>query len=622
MTVNISTPLNTPIGIKTSDQIINELSAISPLALPQALIEYEIADMKSSQKLLDEIAKEFEDKGGVAGQLVETVLGSTVEGAVNGCVKKWGSDKLKSELRKKNVNIVSIVKQCLNFKYPDSHLGYCTIDQKQFTAGMREYTYVKSPGATDITRQEYEREKLQAEKWNEFRDKKWAETYGDVAYGNDEYGGSTQIRVKHNKAENDNRIKDKYGHQAELDHIIPLKQIHGHFNQFSEFTERYLTDGACVDIANDDTNLAFTNKRLNRWIKNSRTNEEAIAHSEKICQEIKDKLSEPGITEEQREKLKKKLNNWSLSDEEKQILRDKQEQAEKSLKINTALSGAKTVGLEQIGKIVETVVGPISFELKDMVKNGVTSGVEAEDFLSAIGLRLKRAFIYIASELPRLLGELFKDIGQMLLTFLKGFICKIGKLLKGFIDIITKGFGSIIEAIKILQRPDSQMSGAQKGHAITKLLISFAAGALGGWLIDLGLEQLGLPDPFSDILASIASAIITSLLMYIFDKIDIFSTKSELRLARVKEVFDLRIQVIKESTNQFDIAARETMKAQRIQFEKLKITLDGALRFKNMKQVNAVMDDLAEFFKVDIPYSSPEEFLRFIQSNEKMVIGG
>ena len=139
--------------------------------------------------------------------------------------------------------------------------------------------------------------------------------------------------------------------------------------------------------------------------------------------------------------------------------------------------------------------------------------------------------------------------------------------------------------------------------------------------VDALLKQFGIPFPFDEILSAVVAALVSTGLLYLLDKLDLFSTKSEKRLARVREIFDLRINGIKEATKNFDIAAHETLKNQRAKFELLRGEIASALKNKDMVSLNDSIDNVADFFKVDIPYSSSEEFLQYVRRNDRIIVG-
>ncbi|MDD3154272.1 MAG: hypothetical protein PHS41_05340, partial [Victivallaceae bacterium] len=298
---------------------------------------------------------------------------------------------------------------------------------------------------------------------------------------------------------------------------------------------------------------------------------------------------------------------------------DKQKKAENNLAANMLKAGSSEVLLEQIGRIVETIVGPLAFELKDTFRNGITHDCGTDDMISAVGFRIARAAKYIGTQLIPLLADFARDLAQMLLTFLEGLLAKVSKLFSSILSVITQGFQLIVESVKILAAKN--MSSAAKGNAILSLLVSFASGVVGNFLIDAALEYLGIPDPFSDILAAIGSAIVGAGVMYLFNKLDLFGLEAELRAQRIKEIFDLRREELRNNMAAFDVASAERLKAHRRRFEELRLALEKQRDKDDPEAVNEVLDRCADFFHVEIPYSDNASFLRYIRTNNVIRIG-
>ena len=106
----------------------------------------------------------------------------------------------------------------------------------------------------------------------------------------------------------------------------------------------------------------------------------------------------------------------------------------------------------------------------------------------------------------------------------------------------------------------------------------------------------------------------------ILNKADIFSTKAEKRSERVKEIFDERIKDVQEATELFDRVALETMKEQRLQFESIQEEINTGLESNDIDSINTGLYKLADFMKVDLPYSNTKEFCDYMDSEEVLVL--
>ncbi len=547
--------------MKTSEEIIRELESISPLALPQALIEYEIADMESSQELLEKVCAEFEDGQGVKGAFLEPMLLSMVDSAIRG----FGSTK--DAAKKYGLTASKIVAECKNFSYTDT-----PANQKI------EETHINEP-KKPLVDKDYQRKDIQKQS---SMDKYKEEKFNGTAVVKDEYGSGQGLRQTKKKVAEDKRIKSPEKHLAETDHIVPLKNVHRMFEAFGYD----LADETKKEIANSESNLALTTQELNRK-KGKKSNVEVTTDKE-----------------------------TKLPPGQKEVMRIKQFEATSVIAMDMTIEATKS---ESFGDLIAAILGPTWFEITDISNNGMCHNMDSENPLVALGMRMKRMLSYMIRKVPALLKGFVVNLWEMLKDVVFSLIAS---LFKKFVRVIKEGIKIFIEAVKILRNPSTVMSSAQKGDALLKLI----GGFLTTFLVDIGLSCLiekfiPRPSPWSDIMAGVVAAIAGAVFLYFLDKIDLFSIKSEMRLARVREIFDLRIKEIRQSAANFEIAAHETMKFQRIQFEKLRQNLNTAVDSKDMKQANAVVDNIANFFKVEIPYSSPEEFINFICAKDKIVIG-
>ena len=98
------------------------------------------------------------------------------------------------------------------------------------------------------------------------------------------------------------------------------------------------------------------------------------------------------------------------------------------------------------------------------------------------------------------------------------------------------------------------------------------------------------------------------------------NAKAERRYERVKEIFDERIKDVQEATELFDRVALETMKEQRLQFESIQEEINTGLESNDIDSINTGLYKLADFMKVDLPYSNTKEFCDYMDSEEVLVL--
>jgi hypothetical protein len=404
----------------------------------------------------------------------------------------------------------------------------------------------------------------------------------------------------------------KSAQTMDVDHVVALKNVHKQMSLFNyaPIDEKERKKMA-KDVANTRANLLIVNRSINRskrdahnvtyvlnnWDKLKPAQRSAMLKENARAQtEIAAKMA-VGLTTQD---LKKAKNVEDITNK-------------------LSNSGTRQVLYEQVGSIINVTISPIWYEIKDIAMNGVCHGLNTDDYCVATGLRLKRVFMYIIKRLPGLIRDLFKDIGRMLYDLILSIVTS---LFKKFLFVIKEGFKILIQAFRILIQPNNSMTTAQKGDAILKLIGTLVPALI----VEAGLSGVLKPyfsffPPGADIAASVISAILAALISYMLDKMDLFSVKSEMRYERVKEIFDARKHSIFESTRNFNIAANEVLKKQRLVFETFMANLDSALSAKDFERANTAIDDAANFFHVKIPYGSSTEFIDYIRSHEMILIG-
>ena len=187
-------------------------------------------------------------------------------------------------------------------------------------------------------------------------------------------------------------------------------------------------------------------------------------------------------------------------------------------------------------------------------------------------------------------------------------------IFKKIIQIITDGFMAIKEAFKIMMKPESEVSSAQKADAITKIIAS----AVVPILIFSFEESLSKIPVIGDVATIIVSGLATTLVVWLLDEIDLFSVKDEKRLARVKEVFQLRIENIKNNTDIFEQTSLEILAKQKLQFRKVMDNMNHAI--DNNLNVNDSVYQVANFMQIDLKIQDTEDFLHLLNTNKTIAI--
>lgn len=128
-----------------------------------------------------------------------------------------------------------------------------------------------------------------------------------------------------------------------------------------------------------------------------------------------------------------------------------------------------------------------------------------------------------------------------------------------------------------------------------------------------------IPIPFlQDIALALLSGVASSLVVYVLDKADIFSTKSELRTKRIKEIFEMRVQQIKENTDAFETASLQKLAEDKLRFKALSESLSQSIQDK--KDPNDAVLEIADFLKVELSVKSTDDFLKMLKTQDSLEI--
>ncbi|MCT8988497.1 hypothetical protein [Shewanella phaeophyticola] len=272
-----------------------------------------------------------------------------------------------------------------------------------------------------------------------------------------------------------------------------------------------------------------------------------------------------------------------------------------------------------IGELIILVVKAVSFELKDMFQNGITHDTGCSSSIDAFSFRMKRALKYITRNLVNISLGSFKDAAMNFVKYLVNAIVDmfVG-ILKKALKIITEGFNAILASIKILL---GESSGAEKADAITKLLASTVVTYIGFAFEEsvLGfINKLPFGDVLSDVVMVMFTGIASTVVVWLLDKMDLFSVKDEKRAARIKEIFDIRIRQIKENTDAFEAAALQTLTQQKLQFRRMAERM--SLAIDSDKNVNASVYAMADFMKVDLEINTTDDFIALLVAQDSLEV--
>lgn len=634
---------------------IEELEYASPLEISRLLQEMELYDEKTSQEVLDEVHEKFDSAEHLEDEVLKPVFMSVIDGLLEATSGGRAA-------RKKGLTASRVVEECTSFSYDDLGDNHTNVngytEYKNINHDEIEYQIQlekwKRDGKKDDqpqyngsvnsnSTQEYVRSNLEdSSAMNDYKEK---QRHGEKKI-KDEYTGKDNLYVSQNNMP-DNYNDETHRKQAQPDHIVPLKQLH------EQYKHNYaLDDSDLKRIANSESNLAITSAEINQ-VKRDMTNKQYIEwmdeHGKPLDEDTKkimlqkQKEATKAIESDVNKTVAKNLvgkgqvdekamknavnefkeNNGQAPTEEQrnqieQNLIKKKTNEIRGTAVKNAAGQAKDYA---VGNLILFIVKPIYYEISDIFKNGLKEGVGADSGSQALGIRFTRVKKYVMTHAKAFFGDSILDfVKGFVSSLIEGIISLFVGMLKQVLKILKEGVKILVGSVQILFGKNAKaMSPAQKGDAIIKL-IGGSVIAISGVALESLLNKIGIGDPWSVVLSTMLSGIASALFMYILNKADLFSTKAERRYERVKEIFDERIKDVQEATELFDRVALETMKEQRLQFESIQEEINTGLESNDIDSINTGLYKLADFMKVDLPYSNTKEFCDYMDSEEVLVL--
>ena len=634
---------------------IEELEYASPLEISRLLQEMELYDEKTSQEVLDEVHEKFDSAEHLEDEVLKPVFMSVIDGLLEATSGGRAA-------RKKGLTASRVVEECTSFSYDDLEDNHTNVngyteykninhDEIEYQVQLEKWKKDGKNGdrpqyngsVNSNSTQEYVRSNLEdSSAMNDYKEK---QRHGEKKI-KDEYTGKDNLYVSQNNMP-DNYNDETHRKQAQPDHIVPLKQLH------EQYKHNYaLDDSDLKRIANSESNLAITSAEINQ-VKRDMTNKQYIEWMDEHGKPL-DENTKKIMLQKQKEATKSiesdvnktvaknlvgkgqvdekamknavnefKENNGQAPTEEQrnqieQNLIKKKTNEIRGTAVKNAAGQAKDYA---VGNLILFIVKPIYYEISDIFKNGLKEGVGADSGSQALGIRFTRVKKYVMTHAKAFFGDSILDfVKGFVSSLIEGIISLFVGMLKQVLKILKEGVKILVGSVQILFGKNAKaMSPAQKGDAIIKL-IGGSVIAISGVALESLLNKIGIGDPWSVVLSTMLSGIASALFMYILNKADLFSTKAERRYERVKEIFDERIKDVQEATELFDRVALETMKEQRLQFESIQEEINTGLESDDIDSINTGLYKLADFMKVDLPYSNTKEFCDYMDSEEVLVL--
>lgn len=634
---------------------IEELEYASPLEISRLLQEMELYDEKTSQEVLDEVHEKFDSAEHLEDEVLKPVFMSVIDGLLEATSGGRAA-------RKKGLTASRVVEECTSFSYDDLEDNHTNVngyteykninhDEIEYQVQLEKWKKDGKNGdrlqyngsVNSNSTQEYVRSNLEdSSAMNDYKEK---QRHGEKKI-KDEYTGKDNLYVSQNNMP-DNYNDETHRKQAQPDHIVPLKQLH------EQYKHNYaLDDSDLKRIANSESNLAITSAEINQ-VKRDMTNKQYIEWMDEHGKPL-DENTKKIMLQKQKEATKSiesdvnktvaknlvgkgqvdekamknavnefKENNGQAPTEEQrnqieQNLIKKKTNEIRGTAVKNAAGQAKDYA---VGNLILFIVKPIYYEISDIFKNGLKEGVGADSGTQALGIRFTRVKKYVMTHAKAFFGDSILDfVKGFVSSLIEGIISLFVGMLKQVLKILKEGVKILVGSVQILFGKNAKaMSPAQKGDAIIKL-IGGSVIAISGVALESLLNKIGIGEPWSVVLSTMLSGIASALFMYILNKADLFSIKAEKRYERVKEIFDERIKDVQEATELFDRVALETMKEQRLQFESIQEEINTGLESNDIDSINTGLYKLADFMKVDLPYSNTKEFCDYMDSEEVLVL--
>lgn len=573
-----------------------ELSCVSPLKMSQTLLHYELYDQTTSLEVLESIYQDFEDKRDIIDELVTPVFLNIADALVR---------HPKLGLAKTGITASRLINEIKGFSYDESHSSKRDIMLDKANLDKNTNSTVDKKGG--FNRSELDNNRRSSIAKERFNGNRTAKSDLEVR----DNGASKRLYLY----QNDEAIqaRKEKGHKTthltqNADHNLPLKKV---FEDFGK--SKVLSTNDLKNIANIDKNFDIISENLNKSKGDSTWSEYLEKKPDAVNEATKKKIlarEKEAVKELEKEGNKKVINN--LMDDKKHIQNIAGEAGKQ------AMNDSKH---KAIGEVIILIIKPLYYEFSDIFKNGILYGFDINDKIEAFIERVKRVKNYVLDNAIGTLFDNFKDFLQNFVTMIvNGIVNAFVGLIKKVLQVISEGFMAIVEAIKIMLKPAHEMSPAQKADAITKLLATTVITFLGAYFEETILSFMnGTPFEFlKDIIMIMLTGIASTVVVWLIDQADLFSVKAEKRIMRVKEVFEMRVQSIKENTDIFETASLEILAKQRIQFTDI-ITRFSTAIDSNQSVNNNVMH-LASFMQIDLKVQTTNEFIELLKSNKQIVI--
>ena len=183
-------------------------------------------------------------------------------------------------------------------------------------------------------------------------------------------------------------------------------------------------------------------------------------------------------------------------------------------------------------------------------------------------------------------------IKDLISALIEGIIGMFVGVFKKILRVIKEGIKIGMQTFSILFGENSRkLTKNEKGDAIIKVLGGSAV-AICGIGINMLLEKIpALSEEGRSVISTLLSGLASILLFYALDSADLFNVKEEKRKQRIKEVFEMRIQDVKEKTSILTDSAAEAIRNNYIKSNSLLHDIKASADDDNYLELNKKLEE-------------------------------
>lgn len=359
-------------------------------------------------------------------------------------------------------------------------------------------------------------------------------------YCRDDYAGSAYEKAhdqyKDGKIlENSQMVQDEYTgnyldhSQVECDHIKPTKKYHqeGGFMQDRETREKF---------GSDPGNFAMTSRRGNRSLQDKNKKE----WQEKIATDGSGRTNKE-VHDHDNRRVNAAIERGNKTAEKyAPIMTEKATYYGKCAAI-TGVQEAGRMGCQQaIGLLLTEFFSATFDEISDSYNTGFRDSLKNNTFFEALRTRLTRICERIAVRWKDAATVFFQGaISGFLSNLVTMLINMLITTAKRIVRVIREGFMSIIKALKMALFPPEEMTAAEASDAALKLLatgITVSLGILAEEMVEKSISMFlsanipplaPLASTMSTVFVGVMTGIVSAILVYGLDKLDVFGVANE-----------------------------------------------------------------------------------------------